>query len=68
MGKHRKQGRWLLEWRDETSMFDPKAEWQGGSECYIRTFRAWIPNSISRNDDDAIQSYLENHPGAYVNT
>lgn len=68
MGKHKKQGHWLMEWRDETSMYDPLAQWAPGSDCYMRDFKAWIPNSISRDDDDAIQSYLEAHPRAYVRT
>ena len=61
----KRQGRWLLEWRDETSMYDPKGTWQYGSECAMRTYRAWIPNAIAHDDDDSIQSYLEAHPQAY---
>jgi len=66
--KHKKtmQGRWLLEWWDETSMYDPEGVWQGGSECYMRFYRAWIPNSIKRHDVDEQMNYLETHPQAYV--
>lgn len=66
MSKHRKQGRWLLEWWDETSQFDPMGKWQGGTECYTRLYRAWIPNSISKDDIAAQMDYLEKHPNAYV--
>lgn len=66
MGVRKKQGRWLLEWRDETSQFDPKGEWQYGSECYTRLYRAWIPNSIRKDDQDAQMDYLDKHPQAYI--
>lgn len=67
MSKRRKQGRWLLEFFDETSQFDPHGIWQGGSECYMRCYKAWIPNSISKSDEAAQMDYLEKHPTAYVN-
>jgi hypothetical protein len=66
MSKQKRQGRWLMTWTDETSMYDPKGRWLYGSECAIRDYRAWIPNAIKKNDDDSIQTYLEHHPGAFV--
>lgn len=66
MSKWRKQGRWLLEYRGETSMFDPRGQWKYGSEYCERVFRAWIPNSISKADVGAQIDYLEKHPNAHV--
>lgn len=59
MSRNKRQGRWLLEYRDETSQFDHEGEWQPGSDCYTRYFRFWIPNAIRKDDHDGIQRYLE---------
>lgn len=66
MGVCKKQGRWLLEWRDETSAYDPAGQWVGGLECYMRWFRAWIPNSIKKDDVEAQMDYLDSHPQAFT--
>lgn len=50
---------WLYKWTDETSMFDPKGRWQGGSECYMRNYEEWIPNRIKPDDERAIMEYIE---------
>lgn len=34
------------EWEDETSQFDPKGRWVGGSEYYSRTYRCRVPKGL----------------------
>lgn len=60
-----KPGFWLREWTDETSMFDPNGRhvYDG---YYEASYKAWIPNEISEDDDNAIDNYLADHPHAYV--
>jgi hypothetical protein len=54
------------EWEDETSQFDPQGRWQGGSECYLRTFKARVPVAF-RDCDELIEMFTlwvqENCPG-----
>lgn len=66
MSAGKKQGHWLLEFMDETSQDDPYGQYQYGSECYMRRYRAWIPNVIARRDEDGIMEYLDRHPNAYI--
>jgi hypothetical protein len=66
MSAGKKQGHWLLEFIDETSSDDPHGHYQYGSECYTRTYRAWIPKAISRRDEESIMEYLDRHPHAYL--
>lgn len=55
-----------FEFDDETSGFDPKGEWQGGSEYYKRTYRCRVPRgllekaNVTGEDSDLIQ-WIENH-------
>ena len=49
-----------LTYEDETSEFDPKAHWEPGVECYMRTFSCRIPKSIM-NNDEAIDKYIDEH-------
>lgn len=62
-----KKGYYIYEWDDETSQFDPKGIWVGGSDYFIRTYKAWIPNHIT--NDDEIQKYIDDHaddPELYI--
>jgi hypothetical protein len=34
------------EFDDETSQFDPMGRWQGGTECYERTYRCRVPRKL----------------------
>ena len=54
-----KDGYWLYEWEEETSMFDPVGKWVGGNDYYTRTYKMWIPNSITEDED--IDKYIEQH-------
>ncbi len=52
-------GFWLRKWSDETSQYDPKGRWQCGSECYMVDYEMWIPDSITPENEDAINSYID---------
>lgn len=55
----------IVEWEDETSMFDSEAIWHHGIECYVRTYRALVP--IELIDDEEIDKYIDNHaPDCYI--
>lgn len=43
---------------DETSMFDPKGRWVGGSEYYSRTYTVMIPVRLK---DENIDNWIANH-------
>lgn len=66
MSKWKKQGRWLLEFKDETSSSDFEGRWAYGSECMMRTYRAWIPNAIKLDDYPGQMDFLDRHPNAFV--
>ena len=59
MSLQQKPNHWLHEWWDETSPFDPNGVWFGGSECYQVKYSMWIPNSISSDDEDALNAYID---------
>lgn len=54
---------WLYEWEDETSAYDPKGVWMGGSEYYSRTYRLWVPNRIKAANKKALEKYIESQSG-----
>lgn len=55
----------IIEWEDETSMFDPRGRWVGGSDYYSVTCKAYVP--IELENEDEIYEYIENHtPECYV--
>ena len=53
-----KRGYRKFEWEDETSMYDPKGRWLGGSECYERTYKAMIP--VRLKEENALD-WIEEH-------
>lgn len=60
---------WICEWEDECSAFAEGARWLYGSECHVKTYRMWIPESISKDDTDSIERYICGHlddPDAYL--
>lgn len=40
-----------FEYEDETSAFDPAGRWQGGTECYLRTYRVRVPRGLLAKAD-----------------
>ena len=56
----RRPGYRLHEYTDETSMFDPAGRWQGGTECYVRTYRVWLPLGLKSEN---IGDWLDRHEG-----
>lgn len=48
------------EFTDETSMYDPKGYWVGGSEYYAREYKCRIPIRIKDNED-MITEFIERH-------
>ena len=51
----------IYEFEDETSSFDPKGHWIGGSEYYSRTHKCLLPNESIEWSDDEINKYIEDH-------
>ena len=38
----------VVEWEDETSIFDPKGYWSFGCDCNVRLYKALVPvNMVS---------------------
>lgn len=58
MDAKKKKGFWIYEWKDETSRFDLKGEWQAGTECYMRTYRIYVPVSI-KPGSVALEEYVD---------
>lgn len=50
------------EYDDETSQFDPRGRWQGGSECYIATYRCRVPKGLLKDGKErALEDWIVNH-------
>ncbi len=50
-----------FEWVDETSMWDPKATFHPGSDCYMRTFVSYIPERLMRRRPDLIDEFIHKY-------
>jgi hypothetical protein len=53
-------------YEDETSQFDPKGRWMGGSEYYARTYHARVPRKMLERctisgDHTELTYWLEKH-------
>lgn len=51
-------------WTDETSRFDPKARWCGGSDAYWRDYSARVPRKMLERgraaaDLSAVKDWIE---------
>lgn len=53
------EGHWLCEYEDETSQFDPEGYWCYGTECFMRKYSVWIPNTINPDDDESVKAFIE---------
>lgn len=56
------------EWDDETSQFDPKGVWMGGSEYYARTYRCRVPKGLLKSAEkhgnfDKVHDWIQSHDG-----
>lgn len=56
-----REGYWIYEWYEECSSLTPNASWRPGGEYYAVKCRMWIPNSISGEDYDELDRYIEEH-------
>jgi len=46
----------------------PKGHWCGGIECYMRTYRCWVPRwiTIDRDVDDYVEKHSDNEKGFWL--
>lgn len=54
----------IIEWDEETSIFDQKGEWKS-LDYKVITLKVKVPSVIAC-DREAIENYIDKHPECYI--